>query len=145
MKCFDSKTIYIFFGFFTAFPGLYNAVVKLHKEIKEAGRAETDNTPPIPDETMDAIFAMAAIHQKLFEARLEMDEECYQEALRKIPEEYQDKYHISFALLMQFLMTLMDGRRGAEGIELLTKKHWAIVNENGKTYLKKVSWKYSKV
>ena len=111
----------------------------LQKEIKEVGRAETDNHPPIPDATMVAIFRMAAVHQELFEARLEMDEERYKAALGKIPLEYQDKYHVSFALLMQFMITLHDGRRGAEGIELLTKSHWKIVDQNGKKYVQKVS------
>ena len=81
---------------------------------------------------------MAAVLQELLEARLAKDQDRYQAALQRIPEGYRHKYHVPLSLTMQFTMTLMDGRRGAEGIELLTKNHWRIIEENGKKYIKKV-------
>ena len=110
----------------------------MHKEVKEAGRGETDYHPPIPETTIDAISRLAAAHQELLEAKVQKDQARYEAALLKIPEEYKDKYHVSLSQVMQFIMTLMDGRRGTEGIERLTIQHWKMVSENGKKYLKKV-------
>ena len=87
---------------------------------------------------MDAILKMAGIHQELFDARIQKDPAKYQTNLMKLPLEYRDRYHESFVLLAQFLFTLLDARRGAEGLELVTKKHWIIVEEGGKKFMKKV-------
>ena len=112
----------------------------MKKEVKEAGRGETDSHPPIPEETINAIFKLAADHQEVLEARFQKDRPRYEQALLNLPEAYRNKYHASLSNVMQFQLTLMDGRRGAEGIEKLTINHWQIVDEPGrKKYAKKVS------
>ena len=107
-------------------------------KLKEAGRGETNNWPPIPDETMDAIFKFAATHQELFDARVQKDLARYEVALGKIPVPYRNRYHETFAYLAQFVFTRLDGRRGAEGLDKLKKNHWVVEHNNGKRYLKKV-------
>ena len=101
-------------------------------------RGETTHHPPIPDETQDAIFQLAANVYEVMEARYEMDYQRYYDTLKNIPEIFRDSYHILISLLAQFIVTFFDGRRGAEGIELLTKSHWKLQEENGKRILKKV-------
>ena len=73
-------------------------------------------------------------------ARYTLDQAKYDEALGTIPEMYRNNYHVLFSLVFQFIVTYFDGRRGAEGIEHLTKQHWVLVDENGRKYLKKVNW-----
>ena len=81
---------------------------------------------------------MAANVYKVLDARHEMDYQRYYDSLKGIPENYRDTYHILVSLLAQFMITFFDGRRGAEGIELLTKSHWKLQEVNGKRILKKV-------
>ena len=59
-------------------------------------------------------------------------------ALDKLPQDYHDTYHYLLSLCVQFIVHYFDGRRGAEGIQFLTKNHWKVFEENGKKYLKKV-------
>ena len=75
---------------------------------------------------------------KLVKSRYELNQQGYEEAMENIPEEFRDNWNILFSLIMQYIITYFEGRRGAEGIEMLTKNHWKLVNENGKRYLKKV-------
>ena len=88
---------------------------------------------------MNAIFQLGGVVEELFEARLAKDKIRYNAALEKIPIEYHDKYHCLLSLLVQFIITYFDGRRGIEGIAFLLKTHWAVSDENGKKYLKKVN------
>ena len=61
-------------------------------------------------------------------------------ALDKLPQDYHDTYHYLLSLCVQFIVHYFDGRRGAEGIQFLTKNHWKVFEENGKKYLKKVHY-----
>ena len=101
-------------------------------------RGETTHYPPIPEDTLDELFKLGANVYELMDARYSLDQQKFDEALKTIPKMYQDNYHVLFSLLMEFIVTYFDGRRGAEGIELLTKNHWKLVDKNGRRYLKKV-------
>ena len=70
---------------------------------------------------MDAIFKLGKVIQNILEARLARDEPRYREALKNIPQVFQNEWHILMGWIAQFIITYFDGRRGAEGIENLTR------------------------
>ena len=122
------------------FPKLNKATNSILSRIKEAGRAETSHHEALPDETMYCIMRLCGTLQQVLEARLAKNKAKYDEALSMVPVEYWDNYNELLRICIQFLITLLDIRRGNEGIELLTKDHFEIVVKNGIKMFQKVNF-----
>ena len=108
----------------TMFSKLEQAINAIRGRIKAAGRAELDHFPEIPSETLNAIFGLCKNLENLLEARKDKNEVAYEEALKKIPHEFRNKYHELARINVQFLVGLFDCRRGVEGIQDLRKEHF---------------------
>ena len=76
--------------------------------------------------------------QKVMRHRKNGDPVSYEAALKNLPYEYKHTYHELMVNGAQYTVTKFDIRRGQEGIELLTKSHYEIVEENGFKFYKKV-------
>ena len=92
----------------------------------------------IPADTLDAIWNLCSKLEKLLEARKIGDEEEYRMALDDIPAMWRDKWPELLRMCVQFLVTLLDVRRGNEGLELLTKGHFQLKEEGGYVFFEKV-------
>ena len=103
------------------------------------GRGEVEHHAEIPKDTLDAIWSLCSNLEKLLEARKSKDGNAYLEALAKIPHEWRDRYHELLRICIQFLVTLLDVRRGNEGLEFLTKHHFELREEGGFKFFAKVS------
>ena len=110
----------------------------IRKGIKEDGRGETEHHPEIPSETLDAIWSLCGKLEKLLEAKFNLDQSGYNEALRNLPEKWRNNWHNLLRICIQFIVTMFDIRRGVEGIETLTKEHFQFFEENGKKTFQKV-------
>ena len=111
----------------------------IQKNIKAAGRGDVDHFKPIPLEVQNAIHKLLGHLQKVMRHRKNGDPVSYEAALKDLPHEYKHKYHELIVLGAQYTITKFDVRRGREGIELLTKNHYEIVEENGFRFYRKVS------
>ena len=117
----------------------FKAAVKgINSNIKIAGRGDTTRTKALPDEFLDSLHRMLANLQNVMKYRNESQLGSYQEALNLLPNEYKNTYHILLVLGAQYIVTTYDIRRGREGIEFLTKKHFQVAEENGFKFYKKV-------
>ena len=111
----------------------------INTNIKSAGRGDVSHFKALPDDFLDSIHGMLANLQNLMEYRKESQLVSYQEAVNLLPHEYRNTYHILLVLGAQYIITTYDLRRGREGIEHLTKKHFQIAEENGFRFFKKVT------
>ena len=105
------------------------------------GRGEVEHHSEIPSDTLDAIWDLCAKLEKVLEARKSQNEAEYLEALEKIPADWRLKYNELLRICIQFLITLLDVRRGNEGLELLTKQHFKLRKEGGFKFYEKVNFK----
>ena len=121
------------------FPKFNKGSKAIQKDIKATGRAEVTHHEEIPPSTMDSIFELCGWLQNLMEARLNADEFQYQVALEYLPFEWRNNYNELLRICVQFLVTLMDARRGNEGIAALTKDHFRLRESNGLKFFEKVS------
>ena len=121
------------------FPKFHKATTSILSRIKEAGRGETSHHEALPDETLDLIFDLCGYLEKVLEARLAKDKVKYDEAIALLPMEWWDKYNELLRISMQFVITYLDVRRGNEGIELLTKAHFQIMEKAGIRFFQKVN------
>ena len=71
------------------FPNLYLSVPQLKKKIKQDGRGNVRHTPPVPDETLKAIYELLSIVQALMMARDEENQIQYDYVLEKLPKDYR--------------------------------------------------------
>ena len=55
----------------------------------------------------------------------------YKNALKEIPYEYKHSYHELIVIGAQYTITKFEIRRGQEGIEMLTKGHFKIIEKDG--------------
>ena len=102
------------------------------------GKGEIEHHKEIPEDTLNAIWDLCAKLEYLLEARDSENYEAYMEALDQIPFAWKHKYHELLRICIQFLLTLLDIRRGNEGLELLTKEHFELMEEAGIKFYKKV-------
>ena len=107
--------------------------------IYRTGRAEINHHKPIPNDTLDAIWKLCSSLEKLLEARKSEDAVVYETSLQEIPIDWRDKYNELLRICIQFIITLLDVRRGIEGLELLTKGHFKLREEDGNIFFEKVS------
>ena len=82
------------------FPKLFKAVPQLKRKIKNEGRGNVKHTPPVPEETLKAIYDLLANVQALMTARLQEHKVQYDFVLEKIPEKY--RYVLKIWNLMLF-------------------------------------------
>lgn len=100
------------------FPGLHQFLKGHQKELKSAGRADTEHYQEIADEDLMKIFDLC---QNVVTALERRGEDDYQEKLMKIPSEFRNCYHKLLQYAAQIIVMLMDCRRGREGLEDLKK------------------------
>ena len=114
------------------------ALTGIQKNIKAAGKGDTAHFQPLPLEVQNAIHKLLGNLQTLVRHRKNGDPVSYETALKKLPHEYKHTYHLLIVNGAQYTVTKFDARRGQEGIELLTKSHYEIVEENDFKFYKKV-------
>ena len=110
----------------------------IKKKIKDAGRAEVNHTPVIPDEPQAAIHKLLGNLLTVMKNRKNGDPTSYEESLKLLPNEYKHNYHELLVAAVQYIVTNFDLQRGREGIEKLTKSHFVQVEENGVKFFRKV-------
>ena len=115
-----------------------NAINGIVKNIKRAGRGDTNRTKALPENVTAAIHKLLGNLQALMKHRKNRNGPRYMAALNKIPSEYRHKYHILLVEGAQYTVTCFDLRRGQEGIEFLTKGHFKLVKKDGFIFLEKV-------
>lgn len=115
------------------------AVKGTRREIKQAGRGETDRKTEIPQETLDAFLTLGDQLRRILEVRLVKNSDDYLKTVAELPTAYRDNWHLLLRLVVQFVVTMYDCRRACEGLEFLTKTHFEIEESNGMKYFKKVS------
>ena len=69
--------------------------------------------------------------QRVMEAREAKDEFEYQDALEELPFEWRHSYPELLCFIVQYMVTILDIRRGQEGIQHLTKDFYEKREENG--------------
>ena len=114
------------------------ALTGIQKNIKAAGKGDTAHFQPLPLEVQNAIHKLLGNLQTLVRHRKNGDPVSYEAALKNLPYEYKHNYHELIVNGAQYTVTKFDIRHGQEGIELLTKNHYVIVDENGFKFYKKV-------
>ena len=65
------------------------------------------------------------------EAREAKDEFEYQDALEELPFEWRHSYPELLCFIIQYMVTILDIRRGQEGIQHITKDFYEKREENG--------------
>ena len=92
------------------------------KELKEAGRNDTDHNEEIPTESVVKIQEKLAICEQIMECDKQKDAIKYNELVKKLPVEYQQEYHRLFQYGAFFIIAMYFARRGREGM-ILQKKY----------------------
>ena len=108
------------------------------KNIKRSGRGDTKRFEPLPEYAQAAIHTLLGNLQDLMKHRLNRDEKNYKIALNLIPNEYRHSYHELLVLGAQYTITSFDIRRGQEGIQLLLKDHFQVIEKDGHRFFQKV-------
>ena len=110
----------------------------IKKKIKDAGRAEINHFVAMPGDPQVAINKLLGNLLTVMKTRKAGDRTQYEESLKLLPFEYKHNYHELLVSGVQYIVTKFDLRRGREGIELLTKSHFVLVEENGIKFFRKV-------
>ena len=84
----------------------------LAKKLKNHGKGDTEHHEEIDQESLKKIYILGANVLAVFEARNSGDQQKLATALDLLPQGYQNAYHELLSLLVQFLITLLDIRRG---------------------------------
>ena len=84
----------------------------LAKKLKNHGKGDTKHHEEIDQDSMKKIYQLGANVLAVFEARNSGDQQKLATALDLLPQGYQNAYHELLSLLVQFLITLLDIRRG---------------------------------
>jgi len=103
------------------FPKLRLLLKSLHKELKENGRGDTTHYEPIDDESLGRTFSFIALVTNCFITR---GTPAFEENIAKLPFSCRKRFHYMLQASAQFLMTLLDCRRGRKGLVKLTKDHY---------------------
>ena len=103
------------------FPNLGLLIKSLHREIKATGHGNTQHYEAIDDESLGRIFCFIAL---ITECVITRGTPAFEENIAKLPAGYQKKFHCLLQASAQFLITLLDIRRGREGLAELTKDHY---------------------
>ena len=103
------------------FPNLGLLIKSLHREIKTEGRGDTQHYEPIDDESLGRIFGFIALITACFTTR---GTPAYEDNIEKLPDQCKKRFHYMLQASAQFLITLLDIRRGREGLIKLTKDHY---------------------
>ena len=95
------------------------------KELKAAGKADTNHNEPIEEETEDKINDMLAIVQKIMEEK-DTESEIFKTLVESlpVPEEYRQNWHKLTQWGVMFLIMKNCARRGREGFDIMTKDHF---------------------
>ena len=80
--------------------------------MKNHGKGDTKHHEEIDPEGKKKIYQLGANVLAVFEARNSGDQQKLATALDLLPQGYQNAYHELLSLLVQFLITLLDIRRG---------------------------------
>ena len=122
-------------GFKFDFSSAFNGI---KKNLKKAGKGETDHFAPLPENVVASIHKFLGQIQKVMEARVQSNPHSYETALKSLPHEFRNNYHEYLQLGAEYVVMTFDIRRGREGMADLVKDHFEIVEENGFKYFKKV-------
>ena len=112
------------------------------KNIKRSGRGDTKHFEALPEYAQAAIHTLLGNLQNLMKHRLNREEKAYQIALNLIPNEYRHSYHELLVLGAEYTVVSFDVRRGQEGIAMLTKNHFQVVEKDGYTFFQKVRLRF---
>ena len=106
----------------TVFPKFTQCFKGLIKEVKSHGRGETQHHKPLDKVSLEKIYQIGADVAGVFEAKLSNGD--VSAAVGKLPDQYKGSYHYLLQMIVQFVLTLFDVRRGQEGLDMLTKQHF---------------------
>ena len=95
----------------------------LTKELKKAGKADTNHNEPIDEETEDRIHDLLAKVQKIMEEK-DTESENFKNLVESLPVEYPQTWHIIAQFGVMFLIMKNFARRGREGFDIMTKDHY---------------------
>ena len=93
------------------------------KELKAAGKADTNHNEPIEEETEDRINDLLALVQKIMEEK-DTESENFKNLVESLPEEYHQTWHKIAQWGVMFLIMKNCARRAREGIDIMTKDHF---------------------
>ena len=102
--------------------------------LKAEGKADTQHTEAIPQESQDSIMDLIVLLQAIMGCK-DKDTEEYRNLVSKLPEQYQDCYHFLMQYALYYIFAFLYARRGAQGIDLLSKSHFEkLWDEDNKIY-----------
>ena len=107
------------------------ALTGIKKNIKAAGKGDTTHFKPLPLEVENAIHTLLGKVLQIMKHRRDGNPTSYENALKEIPYEYKHSYHELIVIGAQYTITKFEIRRGQEGIEMLTKGHFKIIEKDG--------------
>ena len=95
----------------------------LKKELKAAGKADTDHNEPLDEETEDRINDLLAKVQKVLEEK-DTQSENFKKLIESLPDEFCQTWHTAAQWGVMFLIMKNCARRGREGFDTMTKDHY---------------------
>ena len=97
--------------------------------------------PEIPQDTLKAVWDICKSLENVFEARGLEDDGKYRQALEKIPNAWQSRYHELLQMCVQVVITFCELRRGHGDLRALTKDQYQLREEGDVKFYEKVNRK----
>ena len=116
------------------------AVTGIKKNIKQAGKGDTEHFAPLPDDVVASIHNLLGKVQAVMKARLDSNPIAYEKVLSALSHEFKNNYHELLLLGTQYIVHSFDIRRGREGIADLKKGHFKLVEQDGFKFFRKVNF-----
>ena len=109
--------IFILYVFFQ------NFYVQFVKKLKTVGKGETNHRPPAANSSIQSINELAMLLQEIMECKDKNTDE-YRELIKKLPEGYQNCYHVLVLKVVIYIVLILFARRAKERLDTLTKAHY---------------------
>ena len=103
------------------FPRFTMLIKGLFRELKQEGKGDTTHHEPIDEASLAKIYAAIKNVTELFKCR---GTDAYLQHLEKVPASYRSLPHKWLQMCIQFTISLLDVRRGCEGLRELKKNHF---------------------
>ena len=116
-----------------------NYYLGFKKKLKAAGRGDPKHNEEIPKSSLDRIMVLLRKLQAIFRAAKNFGKNSaeYKKAVAELAEladGYQNRYHFLLQYAAGYLLLSLFARRGREGIDTLTKKHFEKVFDEEENY-----------
>ena len=113
-----------------------NYYLGFKKKLKAAGRGDPKHNEEIPKSSLVKIMDLLKKLQATFRAAKNFGKDSaeYKKLVAELPDGYQDRYHFLLQYAAGYLLLSLFARRGREGIDTLTKKHFEKVFDEEENY-----------